>query len=131
MANSKQKTASIFHAHVYFDAKTKRKASQLRTQVKKAFNITERSRNFKIGRWHEKPVGPHPRPMYLIWFKAKEFGRVVPWLSMNRKDLSILVHPQHDGDPVIDHTDYAMWLGKPIRLRLSGFSGKPLAKRGF
>ena len=130
MAKSKQKSAAVFHAHVYYDDKTKQQAARLRSQVKKTFKITDKSRNFKLGRWHDKPVGPHPRPMYLIWFTAKEFGTVVPWLSINHRDLSILVHPQLD-DPVTDHTDHAMWLGKPIRLRLSGFSGKPPETRGF
>jgi len=130
MAKSKQKTASVYHAHVYYDDKTKQQAARLRSQVKKTFKITDKSRNYKLGRWHAKPVGPHPRPMFLIWFTAKEFGNVVPWLSVNHRDLSILVHPQL-ADPVTDHTDHAMWLGKPIRLRLSGFSGKPPEKRGF
>ncbi len=130
MAKSKHVKIETFHAHVYYDAKTKKSATQLRNQVKKTFNITEKSRNFKIGRWHEKPVGPHPRPMFLIWFKAKEFGNVVPWLSLNHRDLSILVHPQLD-DPVTDHTDHAMWLGKPIKLRLNKFTGKPPEQRGF
>jgi aromatic ring-cleaving dioxygenase len=127
---SKRTSADVFHAHVYCDIKNKKSAFRFRSQVKKAFNITDRSRNFKLGRWHDEPVGRHPRPMFLIWFKAKEFGAVVPWLSINHKDLSILVHPQLD-DPVTDHTDHAMWIGKPIKLRLSGFSGKPPEKRGM
>lgn len=131
MAKVKKPSVDVYHAHVYYDKKSKRTASWLRSQVKKTFKITERSRNYKLGRWHDKPVGPHPQSMFLIWFKAKEFGKVVPWLSLNHRDLSILVHPQHDGDPVPDHTDYAMWLGKPIKLNLKGFSGKAPEKRGM
>lgn len=131
MATSIKIPAETFHAHVYFNAKSKRQATQLRSRVKRAFKITDKSRNYKLGRMHDKPVGPHPCPMYLIWFKASQYGQIVPWLSFNRKDLSILVHPQLDKDVVADHTDHAVWLGKPLRLRLSRFSGKARAKRGF
>lgn len=130
MAKSKSAKVEVYHAHVYYDAKSKKSASKLRSQAKKTFKITDRSRNYKLGRWHDKPVGPHPRPMFLIWFKAKEFGQVVPWLALNHSDLSVLVHPQLD-DPRTDHTDYAMWLGKPIKLNLKGFTGKPPEKRGM
>ena len=127
MAKAKADVSAIktYHAHVYFDAESKRKASALRAKAKK--NLSD----IKIGRWHHEPVGPHPCPMYLFWFTAERFAEVVPWLALNRNGLSILVHPQLDQDVVADHTDHAMWLGKPLKLRLHKFTGKPPEKRGF
>jgi aromatic ring-cleaving dioxygenase len=131
-ARKKQKTANIYHAHVYYNPKTKRQASRLRSEAVKKFKITDRSRNFKLSRWNDKPGGPHPRPHFFIWFKASQYGALVPWLSMNRKGLDILVHSVlENGDPVIEHTNYAVWLGKPFKLRLDNFSGSPPSALGL
>ncbi|MBT7293092.1 MAG: 4,5-dioxygenase, partial [Rhodospirillaceae bacterium] len=39
----------------------------------------------------------------------------VPWLMLNRKGLTILVHPD-TGHPVPDHEDYPLWLGEKLDL---------------
>ncbi len=43
-----------WHAHVYFDAASRDAAWALREKIEKNFDIA-------MGRFHEKPVGPHPR----------------------------------------------------------------------
>ena len=50
-----------YHAHVYFDAGTRDEARAIREAVEARFQIA-------MGRWHEKPVGPHPCWSYQIAF---------------------------------------------------------------
>ncbi|MDJ0936107.1 MAG: DOPA 4,5-dioxygenase family protein [Kiloniellales bacterium] len=94
-----------FHAHVYYDAEQKPRAAALREAVEAHFEVV-------MGRWHDAPIGPHPRGSYQIAFDPAVFGSLVPWLALNRDGLTILVHPE-TGDDVPDHTDHALWLGPP------------------
>lgn len=55
--------------------------------------------------------------MYQLAFAPEEFGRIVPWLMLNRCGLDILIHPQ-TGDGYADHTEHACWLGAKLPLRL-------------
>jgi len=102
-----------YHAHVYYDAGTKKTAARLRRRINARFDTV-------LGRWHDEPVGPHPIGMYQVAFGTEMFADLVPWMALNREDLSILVHPE-TGDNLADHSDYAMWLGDSITLRLDQF----------
>ena len=64
----------------------------------------------RLGRWRDEPVGPHPEPMYQIAFAADQFDRIVPGLMLNRRGLTVLIHPEtrHDFE---DHRDRALWMG--------------------
>jgi aromatic ring-cleaving dioxygenase len=42
---------------------------------------------------------------------------VVPYLMVHRAGLDVLVHPLTE-DAVADHTDFAMWLGTPVELKI-------------
>jgi aromatic ring-cleaving dioxygenase len=99
-----------YHAHVYYDPKTRAKAERLRVGIGERFAG-------RLGSWHDEPVGPHPVAMYQVAFAAEEFPRLVPWLMLNRDGLDVLVHPM-TGDAVADHTRHALWLGKPQPLRI-------------
>ena len=100
-----------YHAHVYYDRRSKRLASRLRGAIERKFKVV-------MGRWHDEPIGPHPRSMYQVKFGRGEFQKIVPWLMLNRDGLSILVHP-NTGDAYRDHATNRLWLGKPLRLRLA------------
>jgi aromatic ring-cleaving dioxygenase len=100
-----------YHAHVYYEPHTRRLAARLRNAIEKSFRV-------EMGRWREQPVGPHPRSMYQVKFGRGEFTKIVPWLMLNRSGLSVLVHP-NTGDDYQDHAVNALWLGKPLRLRLA------------
>ncbi len=102
-----------YHAHVYFDVDTKKKAARLRRRINARFET-------KLGRWHEAPRGPHPLSFYQVAFKPEVFADIVPWLALNREDLPILIHPE-TGDDLVDHSDHAMWLGDSQTLRLDVF----------
>lgn len=99
-----------FHAHVYFDAATREKASTLREGLAGRFAVD-------LGRWHEHPVGPHTQAMYQVAFTPEQFANIVPWMMLNREGLRVLVHPM-TGDDVADHTVNPLWLGEPLPLDL-------------
>jgi DOPA 4,5-dioxygenase len=103
-------TIKGYHAHVYFDATSVEQARALRERVGKEFDHA-------VGRFHEKNVGPHPRWSFQIAFKADAFGTLVPWLALNRKGLTVLVHGL-TGDDIYDHTELVMWLGESAELDL-------------
>jgi aromatic ring-cleaving dioxygenase len=61
-----------WHAHVYFDAATRDAAWTFRDVLAKA--LGER---VAIGRFHERPVGPHPKWSYQVAFHPQQFAEVV------------------------------------------------------
>ena len=78
-----------------------------------------------LGRWHDQPVGPHPQAMYQVVFRPEQFGLIVPWFLLNRRGLTILVHPE-TGDDYKDHAQHALWLwGDPL-LRLDALTDRPI-----
>ncbi len=106
-------TIQSYHAHVYYDADSKETAARLHAGVEARFEIT-------MGRWHDRPIGPHPRWSYQIAFGTELFAELVPWLALNRAGLDVLVHP-NTGQDLPDHADRAMWLGDSPKLNLSIF----------
>ncbi len=104
-----------YHAHVYFDADTREEARRVREAVEARFDV-------EMGRWHEKPVGPHPRWSYQIAFRPAALGELVPWLMVNREGLTVFLHP-NTGDDLADHRDHAVWLGPSAKLDI-GFLEK-------
>jgi DOPA 4,5-dioxygenase len=102
-----------WHAHVYFDAASRERAWAMRETVQ-----TELAERVLIGRFHEKPVGPHPMWSFQIAFDASEFADVVAWLALNHGALDVFVHPNTD-DELRDHRDCAIWLGHSHTLNLA------------
>lgn len=98
-----------YHAHVYFDDAARATAARVRKALGENFTV-------ELGRWHDRPIGPHPRAMYQVAFPPEEFARIVPWLMLNRGDLTVLVHPE-TGDAVADHGIHALWLGEVLPIR--------------
>lgn len=101
-----------WHAHVYFGADTRDAAWALREVI-----AAELAAHVQIGRFHEKPVGPHPAWTYQVAFDAGEVAHVVSWLALNHAALDVLIHP-NTGDALSDHRDGALWLGKSYPLNL-------------
>ena len=98
-----------YHAHVYFDPATSRDvAERLRTGVDERFSV-------RLGRWHEKLVGPHDNAMFQIAFEKALFDTLVPWLMLNHEGLSILIHP-NTIRPQRDHMGDSIWIGQKMRL---------------
>lgn len=101
-----------YHAHVYFDQETVEFATELCQQAGEQFGL-------RVGRGHQRLVGPHTRWSCQITFSHKAFDVFIPWLDSHRAGLSILVHAL-TGDDLDDHTKYAYWLGDSVELNLAG-----------
>jgi DOPA 4,5-dioxygenase len=113
-----------WHAHVYFDATSRDAAWALRQTVQ-----AELAARVQLGRFHEKPVGPHPMWSFQVAFAADQFADVVGWLALNHGALDVFVHPNTD-DELRDHRDCAIWLGKSYALNLAALAPPaPLAER--
>jgi len=105
---------SNYHAHLYFDAPSKDHAIELRNRVYNQLGLY-------VGNLNTELVGPHPKWSFEIAFTSKEFDMFLPWIDNHRSGLSVLLHPV-TGDDLMDHTEYASWLGQPLRLKLSIFT---------
>ena len=106
-----------WHAHVYFDDATRDTAWALRETIER-----ELAGRIDMGRFHEKPVGPHPMWSYQLAISTSDFSHVLGWLALNHGALDVFVHP-NTGDALRDHRDCAVWLGKSHALNLAGFTG--------
>ncbi len=120
---SDRETAAItgYHAHVYYDAATKPLAAEVRAGVEARFGMRPgdmRPGDMRMGRWHDEPIGPHPMGSYQIAFAPALFGEIVPWLALNRRGLTVFIHPE-TGDDRTDHSEYAIWLGEQREVDLS------------
>jgi DOPA 4,5-dioxygenase len=98
-----------WHAHVYFDPATPETAAWLREQVGARFPAA------RLGRWHDVPVGPHPTAMYQVAFGTQDAAALIPFLALNRRGLTVLVHPE-TGRPRDDHLRHALWMGAVLAL---------------
>lgn len=99
-----------YHSHVYFDIHTIEKARALCETTAYRFDI-------KMGRMHQRPIGPHPDWSCQLSYGAKQLNDVLPWLAMHRNGLVIFTHPL-TGDDLQDHRDFAIWMGaiRPLNL---------------
>jgi aromatic ring-cleaving dioxygenase len=103
---------STWHAHVYFDASSRDAAWALREQID-----THCGDKLQIGRFHERPVGPHPMWSYQLEFTQAHFADVVAWLTLNHGALDVFMHP-NTGNALRDHRDAAVWIGHSHELIL-------------
>jgi DOPA 4,5-dioxygenase len=108
-----------YHAHVYFGAGSVARARALCEQAAALFPA------IKMGRVHEKPVGPHPDWSCQLAFRPELFAQVVPWLMLNRGGLVVFVHPL-TGNDLVDHRDRALWMGAVRPLDLSMLDEAPV-----
>ncbi|WP_426116612.1 DOPA 4,5-dioxygenase family protein [Pseudomonas sp. DSP3-2-2] len=92
-----------YHAHVYFDADTIEHARTLCEAAAERFGV-------KMGRIHERLVGPHVDWSCQLAFDHGQFADLMLWLSLNRQGLVVLIHPL-TGDDLADHTEHALWMG--------------------
>lgn len=99
-----------YHAHIYYDEACRADAAALREALDALFAV-------RLGRWRDEPVGPHPEPMYQVSFAPDQFDGVVRWLMLNRRGLTVLVHPE-TGFDLEDHRDRALWMGRALDLKL-------------
>lgn len=114
-ANTSPPVIRGYHAHVYFGPGTVDAARALYERIPTTFGTAPKA---ALGRFHTRPVGPHPAWTYQIAFATDLFGTIVPWLASERGALDVLVHGV-TGDDIYDHTALAIWLGRSHTLDLS------------
>lgn len=103
-----------YHAHIYFDADTLERARALAEAAGERFPL-------RLGRVHQRPIGPHPTWSCQLAFRPQIAGEVIGWLALNRQGLSVLIHPV-TGNDLVDHRDRAIWMGAVLPLDLSSLS---------
>lgn len=118
-----QRPVAGYHSHVYFDAGSVEQARQLCLEAAKRFQV-------KMGRVHEKPVGPHPDWSCQLAYRPHVLAELLPWLALNRNGLVVFTHPI-TGNDLIDHRDCAIWMGNIRPLNLSRLSDQERSVDGY
>lgn len=112
-----------YHAHIYYGDQNQRQvAADIRDAIEARFDVV-------MGRWREKPVGPHPMPMYQVAFDKNVLPEILPWLMSVRGPLSILIHCCTGRSDLLDHTAGALWLGDELILD-TAFFGDEIGRKG-
>jgi aromatic ring-cleaving dioxygenase len=103
-------TTQYTHCHIYYTAQTRNIAVDLQQKILQGF-----SNKVQVGRLIDRPIGPHPTPMFEVDFHSEVARELVPFLETDRAGLSVLLHPVSE-DEVGDHTQRAVWLGSKLDL---------------
>ncbi|GAA5862927.1 hypothetical protein JCM3774_006689 [Rhodotorula dairenensis] len=103
---------NAFDFHVYYaSAAQTDHARKLHERIRREFP------EMRVYRFWEKPVGPHPVPMFEVnTFTPSQFGALFGFLVAYRGDLSVLIHPNTTSSELLDHTVRATWMGPPYPL---------------
>ncbi len=78
MADFDVSAAGSWHAHVYFDSSSRDAAWAFREAIATRFDTA-----IEMGRFHERPGGPHPLWSYQVAFTPAHFLEIVTWLTLN------------------------------------------------
>ncbi|KAL1869162.1 hypothetical protein Daus18300_005699 [Diaporthe australafricana] len=110
-----------WHFHIYF-------LTQSQTETAAALALRDAVLKLRrdgafvavpLFRVNHYPMGPHPAGSYEIWVPDSSFSDVFFYLSANRGNLSILVHPL-TSDQRGDHETRNAWMGTPWPIFLDG-----------
>jgi len=118
------RTPTSWHSHIYYDADSHAKAEMLVAELRNAFGDAA---PIAYGRWHHKPVGPHPDFSIQLEYPHELFAAVMAHLALRRDGLTIFTHPNTGEDTASelrDHRDHAIWMGAVRPLKLSLFGGE-------
>ncbi|KAF8182137.1 DOPA-like domain-containing protein [Mycena galopus ATCC 62051] len=108
-----------FDFHVYYSLTEEAHARDLHTRISAEFP------EFRIYKFWDRPVGPHPIPMFEVnTFTPHQTGALFSWLVVNRGPCSVLIHP-NTNDELADHSTLATWMGTPLTLKTDIFHHAP------
>ncbi|POY74382.1 hypothetical protein BMF94_2576 [Rhodotorula taiwanensis] len=101
---------NAFDFHIYYASSAQTDhARKLHERIRREFP------ELRVYRFWDKPVGPHPVPMFEVnTFTPAQFGALFGFLVAYRGDLSI--HPNTTSTELLDHTVRATWMGQPYPL---------------
>ncbi|BAN25657.1 DOPA 4,5-dioxygenase family protein [Caballeronia insecticola] len=116
------RTITDWHAHVYFDVESRDAAWHLRMVIEHRFADLLQSGALRLGRFHERPVGPHPLWSFQLGFGSELLAPMLEWLTLNHGALDVFMHP-NTGDALRDHRDSAVWIGRSYELSLKTLGG--------
>ena len=105
-----------FHAHIYFDADEVDQARELAEAARAEFGCP-------VGRFHTRPVGPHPRGSCQLTLDNAQFERFATWAPAARGSLTIFAHGVC-GNQWTEHTQLAVWFGDSETLDLTQFENE-------
>ncbi|KAI0818651.1 DOPA-like domain-containing protein [Irpex lacteus] len=109
-----------WHFHIYFHQRNADE-HQAALDLRDAVLRLRRDGAFvavPLFRVNTDPIGPHPVGSYEIWCPSESFASVFSYLSLNRGNLSILVHPL-TREQRADHEIRNAWIGPSFPLDLS------------
>lgn len=117
-----QHNPESWHSHIYFDADSMPRAEALVATLRHAFPPEETPVTY--GRWHQKPVGPHPDWSVQIAYPHSYFAAVMAMLAVHQDGLVVFTHPntgESRAAQLRDHRDHALWIGAVRPLNLAVF----------
>ena len=114
------KPRNPYDVHVYYNGPTERnEAMALRTKMQETFTW------MRFYSPKDRPIGPHPVPMWEADFGAYEnrfkWKDVTDFIKSEHGNLSVLVHPHSTDGDYSDHTKNAFWAGDILSLRIQGW----------
>ena len=111
------KQRNPYDVHVYYDGPDEREeAMALREKMQEKF------RWMRFYSPKDRPIGPHPVPMWEADFGGYEHRN--KWIEVRNfmvnehGNLSVLIHPHSLDSDYDDHTTNAFWAGKKLKLRI-------------
>ena len=104
---------SSYHAHVYYEPKTRGAALKLHEKLRSILTNGSMPNLLFVGEMRDNNVGPHPKPQFEVHFLMPALSEVRRLLSAG--GLTVLVHPLTQDD-LADHTTLAQWIGEPLTL---------------
>ncbi len=113
MTNTLPFSTEFTHSHIYYTAETREAAERFRQKIIEKF-----SDRTQISRLVDRPIGPHPVPMFEVDFHSETARELAPFLEKEREGLSILIHPVSE-DEVKDHVERSVWLGTKLELNIA------------
>ncbi len=99
-----------FHIHFYCSLEQTEALNNIRTKM-----LTDLQSIEGAGPVRNRPVGPHPLPMFEAWFHPEYVGEVLSWALENRNGFSVLIHPL-TGNDWLDHKEHSIWIGEKLDL---------------
>jgi|SRR5690606_16598656 len=100
------------HAHIYYESDSRDRAARFRDKI-----VSEFGDRVRVSRLVDRPIGPHPVPMFEVDFRSDLLEEITPLFEREREGLSILVHPVSE-EEVLDHIERAVWFGAKLPLKI-------------